>query len=69
MKTILLLGLLALCASCTSSLVTGKIAPKAAQVITAYCLEPQSTRLLVREQVNSLITPNAVRIDCAGDVQ
>lgn len=46
-----------------------KVGPEAAKAINAYCLQPQSVRLVTREQVNALITPNSVRIDCQGDVE
>lgn len=61
---------LALCAvlgGCQSKLVREEIAPRAAQAIMTYCMQPQEVRLVVREQTNTLIAPNKVRIDCLGD--
>lgn len=64
MKVLVVLAFLTL-GGCSE--INKNIAPKAAQVINTYCLEDQSVRLVVRQQVNELIKPNAVRIDCAGD--
>lgn len=61
---------LALCAvlgGCTSQLVTQKIGPSAAKAINEYCLQPQDARMALRQQVNSLVTPNSVQINCSGD--
>lgn len=44
-----------------------QVAPRAAKAINSYCKEPQSNRLALRTQVNSLITPNSVQINCADD--
>lgn len=44
-----------------------RVGPRAAKAINQYCLEPQGERLLLREQVNSLIAPNSVQINCKGD--
>lgn len=44
-----------------------KIAPKAAAIVAAYCLEPQAERLLIRQQVAALTGANHIEIHCAGD--
>lgn len=46
---------------------TTAIGPQVAKGVTRYCQEPQSERLLIREQVNTLITPNTIKVTCAGD--
>ena len=43
------------------------VAPRVAQAVVAYCATPQSERLLIRESVNSRISPNAIQVTCAGD--
>ena len=43
------------------------VAPKAAAAVMTYCATPQSERLLIRESVNSRITPNSIVIHCQGD--
>lgn len=49
------------------SLLQTSLAPKAASIINAYCLEPQAARLVLREQVATQIAPNRVEIHCKGD--
>lgn len=44
-----------------------EVGPRAAKAINRYCLEPQSERLVLRQQVNSLVAPNSVQINCEGD--
>lgn len=44
-----------------------EIAPRAAQAINAYCVNPLADRQLIRAQVNQLIAPNQVKITCQGD--
>lgn len=53
---------------CASPFVNEKVGPQAAKAITAYCLQPESVRLVTRQEVNRLISPNEVRIACVGDV-
>jgi predicted short-subunit dehydrogenase-like oxidoreductase (DUF2520 family) len=43
------------------------VAPKAAAAVMTYCATPQAERLLIRESVNSRITPNSIVIHCQGD--
>jgi hypothetical protein len=44
-----------------------EVAPRVAQAVTVYCLEPQPTRQLIRAQVAELVKPNAIAVTCAGD--
>lgn len=43
------------------------VAPKAAAAVMTYCATPQAERMLIRENVNSRITPNSIAIHCQGD--
>jgi hypothetical protein len=43
------------------------VAPKIADGIKQYCVEPQATRLAIRSEVNALITPNSIKVECVGD--
>lgn len=49
------------------SLLQTSIAPKAAAIVSAYCQEPQASRLTLRAQVATLIVPNQIEIHCVGD--
>lgn len=49
------------------SVFTAKVGPQVAKAVNRYCQEPLSERLLLRGQVNGLITPNAVKVTCAND--
>lgn len=49
------------------SVLQAKVGPKAATAINQYCLQPQANRLLLRQEVNSLIAPNSVQINCEVD--
>lgn len=44
-----------------------EVAPRVAQAVNTYCIEPQESRALIRQQVNALITPNQIRVTCSGD--
>jgi hypothetical protein len=44
-----------------------EVAPRVAQAVNTYCLEPQESRSLIRQQVNTLIAPNQIRVTCQGD--
>jgi hypothetical protein len=44
-----------------------EVAPRVAQAVTVYCLEPQPTRQLIRAQVAELVKPNAIAVTCASD--
>lgn len=43
------------------------VAPKVAAAVMTYCATPQAERLLIRESVNTRITPNKIQVTCAGD--
>lgn len=47
---------------------TQKAAPTIAKGVQRYCREPLAERQLIRGQVNGMIAPNTVRVDCAGDL-
>lgn len=49
------------------SLITPQVGPRVAKAVNRYCQEPYATRLLLRDQVNGMITPNQVRVTCVGD--
>lgn len=59
------LGLMFCVAACAA--LQTKVGPKAAAAINAYCTEPLASRQALRAEVNSLIAPNQVRINCQGD--
>lgn len=66
MKSIVALTLAVLCLSgCT--VFNAKVAPEVAKGVNRYCLEPLSERQLIRSQVNGMITPNTIKVTCAGD--
>jgi hypothetical protein len=44
-----------------------EVAPRVAKAVNVYCLEPQASRQLIRSQVNAMVAPNTIRVDCAGD--
>jgi len=44
------------------------VAPRIADGVKHYCIEPQATRAAIRTEVNAMIAPNTIRVDCAGDV-
>lgn len=49
------------------SLITPKVGPQVAKAVNRYCQEPLAERLVLRAQVNGMITPNQVKVTCAGD--
>ena len=49
------------------SLFQQKIGPRIATGIKQYCIEPVEVRMLLRAEVNALIAPNSVRVECAAD--
>jgi hypothetical protein len=51
------------------SLLQSEIGPTVAKQINRYCREPVASRMLVRTEVNAMITPNRVEVICAGDSQ
>lgn len=46
---------------------TGAVAPQVARAVTKYCAEPLAERLVIREQVNGMITPATIKVTCPGD--
>lgn len=65
-KLVLLIGLVGLLGGCSQ--LTARAAPKLAKAINTYCEEPQDSRMALRSQVNALIAPNSVQVNCAADV-
>lgn len=63
-RTLVIFGVVAL-SGC--SLITPKVGPQVAKAVNRYCQEPLEARLLLRGQVNGMITPNQVKVTCAGD--
>lgn len=59
--------LVCLLASGGCSLIQSEIGPTVAKQINRYCREPAATRVLVRTEVNALIAPNRIELQCAGD--
>jgi hypothetical protein len=44
-----------------------EVAPRVAQAVSVYCMEPAATRALIRAQVAELAKPNAIQVQCAAD--
>jgi hypothetical protein len=61
--------IIALVALSGCSLITPKVGPQVAKAVNRYCQEPLEERLVLRAQVNGMITPNQVRVTCEGDPQ
>lgn len=55
--------LLAACAS----LLPAPLKEKVASAVARYCAAPLSERQIVRQEVNELTAPNAIKITCVGD--
>lgn len=51
------------------SLIVPKVGPQVAKAVNRYCEEPYAERLVLREQVNGMITPNTIKVTCEGDPQ
>jgi hypothetical protein len=66
---LLLVPLLLLLTGCASSFFRTEIAPKVASGINRYCQEPLALRQPIRDEVNRLITPHAIKVTCDGDPQ
>jgi hypothetical protein len=49
------------------AVLNAEVAPRVAKTVNVYCLEPQASRLLIRQQVNALIEPNSIAITCGDD--
>jgi len=64
MKAIAALAILCLPACAT---LDKDVAPKVAAAVMTYCATPQAERALIRESVNSRISPNQIRVECSGD--
>lgn len=67
MKRIILCGCLIASGGC--SLIQSEIGPTVAKQINRYCREPVASRMLVRTEVNAMIAPNRIEVECAGDSQ
>lgn len=65
MKTI---AVLSLCLFTGCAAFNKEVAPRVAQAVNIYCLEPQTTRALIRAQVAQMVQPNTITVQCAGDV-
>jgi hypothetical protein len=64
----ILLASVALCAALSGCAVLNQeVAPRVAKAVNVYCLEPQASRQLIRAQVNQMVAPNQIRVDCSGD--
>lgn len=67
MKHIILCACLIASGGC--SLIQSEIGPTVAKQINRYCREPVASRMLVRTEVNAMIAPNRIEVECAGDSQ
>jgi uncharacterized protein YceK len=65
MKSVIAIAVLVTLSGCTAF--STKVAPQVAKGVNRYCLEPLSERQLIRSQVNGMITPNSIKVTCAGD--
>lgn len=65
-KLVILIGMATLLLQ-GCSLISPKVAPQVAKGVNRYCQEPLEERLVIRAQVNSMITPNAIYVNCEGD--
>ncbi len=68
MKYVILLSM-AMLALSGCGVITPTVAPQVAKAVNRYCQEPYEERILIRGQVNGMITPNKVQVTCAGDPQ
>jgi uncharacterized protein YceK len=66
MKSVVLVGMLTLALS-GCSIISPKIAPTVAKGVNRYCEEPQASRMLVREEVNNMVKPHSIQVNCFGD--
>lgn len=69
MRKTVLIGALLCLALPACSLIAPRVGPTIAKGVTRYCAEPQAERLVLRSQVNGMITPNTIVVTCQGDVQ
>lgn len=67
MKRVILFVCLIASGGC--SLIQSEIGPTVAKQINRYCREPVASRMLVRTEVNAMIAPNRIEVECAGDSQ
>lgn len=66
MKVAFIIGMAAVTlAGC--SVIAPKVGPEVAKAVNRYCGEPYQTRLVLRTQVNQMITPNTIKVTCEGD--
>jgi hypothetical protein len=65
-RTLMACTALILCLTGCASL-NKNVAPRVAQAVTVYCLEPQATRQLIRAQVAEMVKPNTIAVTCEGD--
>lgn len=64
-RTIVIIGIVMLCTGC--SLLQTEVGPTVAKQINRYCREPLATRVLLRTEINAMIQPNRIELQCAGD--
>lgn len=67
MKSVLLSLVILSLAGCAA--LSSKAAPEVAKAVNKYCAEPYQERLLLRNAVNEMTKPNAVKVTCDGDPQ
>lgn len=67
MKSIVAIAALAMLCLSGCTVFNAKVAPEVAKGVNRYCLEPLAERQLIRSQVNGMITPNTIKVTCAGD--
>lgn len=65
MKAVIIIACMVAVSGC--SLIQSEIGPTVAKQINRYCREPVASRMLVRTEVNSMIAPNRIEVQCAGD--
>lgn len=49
------------------SIIAPKVGPQVAKAVNRYCQESYQVRMLMRAEVNAMITPNTVKVTCEGD--
>lgn len=67
MKSVIAIAAFAVLSLSGCTVFNAKVAPQVAKGVNRYCLEPLSERQLIRSQVNGMITPNTIKVTCAGD--
>lgn len=66
-KTIIATSVFVVLSGC--SLIAPKVGPQVAKAVNRYCEEPYDERGVLRQEVNSLIAPNTIKVTCEGDPQ